>query len=139
MSEKEKNVSWRTTTTFWHFSSCQDHFWQSVFLLGIVNRGRTFPLFGCRLIFRTSEEGAALRSSSRRFLFGPLWDASCDRVGCAHILLSMCRRPAMERACLKSFIILSIATILSAYSSGRHAGSPAIKYCMDMTNMLAPI
>ena len=73
------------------------------------------------------EEGAVLRSSSRRLLLGVVCD--CDGVvACAHVVESIWKRAGMEPACLKSFIIQSVATILSAYCSGWHMRSRVMRY-----------
>ncbi len=95
---------------------------------------------------RDVEGVAALRSSSRRFRFGAVGDPPGRGIGWAHVVVSICRSARTERACLKSFMIRSVATILSAgwhtrsllYSSGWHTRSLAIRYCIDIMNMLPP-
>ena len=83
-----------------------------------------------------TEVRAALQSSSSRFLWGELCKAPCNGGVCAQVVDNMCRRPGTERSCLNWFVTWSVATSLSAYSSGWHI---AIKYWIAMMNMLPPM
>ena len=70
---------------------------------------------------------------------GEICKAPCNGGACAQVVDNMCRRPGTERSCLNWFVTWSVATILSAYSSGWYIRSLAIKYWIAMMNMLPPM